>query len=497
VKWIAAQDRNDGNRACDAKAAAADRQPQDHAVRGTRFAAGGRAAMTAFTLNGRSVDLAGSEPTETLLRWLGRQGLTGTKEGCADGDCGACTVAVMAPDGNGRMSLQAWNSCLVPLGVLPGRNVVTVEGLAEGEVLHPAQQAMVDCAGSQCGYCTPGFVMSLFAAWHQGRLDDAAIEGNLCRCTGYFPIRRAMAQLAQHEAGNDRLAAALARAQPPAPTALGSFVSPTQIDDAIALKQKYPDAVFVAGATDYAVGLGHRDVEGVAHIALDRIAELARIEITTERVVVGAGAPLDAIAQRLAGVFPALDLMLPWFGGRQVRARATLGGNLGTASPIGDLLPVLLALDAEIHLAGPAGRRSVAGADFFLDYRRTQRAADELITHVVLPRRMASINASYKVSKRATDDISIVAAAFAHECEAGGEVCHVRLAYGGVAPVPIRAREVEAFLIGRRLDPATIKVACARLQATFAPISDHRASADYRRRLAGNLFARYVAEHAP
>lgn len=457
-----------------------------------------------FQLNRRPVDLAGSDPTESLLRWLKRQHLAGTKEGCADGDCGACTVALLQTESDGRTRLAAVNSCLLPIGALPGRDVITVEALQEpGAPLHPVQQALVDTAGSQCGYCTPGFVMSLFAGYYDGELGDATIEGNLCRCTGYRPIRDAAALLSRQPARDDPFAAWLQQPVASTEAALADYHSPLTVDAAIALKRQLPDAAWIAGATDLGVELSHDRRVAPAFIALDRIDELQQLAISDDAVRIGAGLPLSQIEARLAGLFPALDQMLPWFAARQVRNRATFGGNLGTASPIGDLLPVLLALDAVVHLRGPSGARDVAIADYFLDYRKTARAADELIVATTLPRTPhpppagRRLNASYKVAKRQTDDISIVAAVFDLVLDADARVTRARLAYGGVAAIPRRALAVEAFIIGRRLDADTMDTAQTMLREAFTPLSDHRSGADYRRALCASLFAKFVATHNP
>ncbi|HET9485514.1 MAG TPA: FAD binding domain-containing protein, partial [Xanthomonadales bacterium] len=323
-----------------------------------------------FLLNGREIPLADADATESLLRWLNRHGRHGTKEGCADGDCGACTVAVRVAGEDGRARYDAINSCLLPIGAVSGREIVTVEALADGSALHPVQQAMYDCAGSQCGYCTPGFVMSLFAAYYTGELDDGATEGNLCRCTGYRPIREATALLAAAPPREDRFVAALAEPLDSGPAApVGRFHNPDTIGDALALKSAHPEATWIAGATDLGVSLGRGREVATAFIALDRVAELAQIDVTDDAVRIGACSTLSRVGTRLAGMFPALDQMLPWFAGRQVRNRSTFGGNLGTASPIGDLLPVLLALDAAVELRSARGGRTVAAQDFFLDYR--------------------------------------------------------------------------------------------------------------------------------
>jgi len=449
-----------------------------------------------FTLNGRAQSLAGVDPRQSLLRWLKQQRLHGSKEGCGDGDCGACTVALVDVRGDGSAHYQAVNSCLLPMGSLPGREVVTVEALADGERLHPAQQAMVECHGSQCGYCTPGFVMSLFVAGHNGEAGDTAIEGNLCRCTGYLPIRAAARRLADSPPPADRFAATIAAPRPPLPTvALGRYFSPTSVSAALALKAQYPDAMWINGATDLGVNLSRGQAVAPAFIALDRITQLHLITVTQDSLRIGASVPLTRIEQEVHGMFGALDDMLPWFAARQVRNRASFGGNLGSASPIGDLLPILLALDARIHLRGVQGERSVAADDFFLGYRKTARADDELIVAVSLPRTAQQISASYKVAKRQSDDISIVAACFALQRDADGRVAQVRMAFGGVAATPCRALAVEAFVRGKILDEATVSETRERLRAAFTPLSDHRASADYCSALCANLFVRFVAEH--
>ncbi len=446
--------------------------------------------VPSFHLNGQLVALDGCVPTQSLLRWLNARALHGSKEGCGDGDCGACTVVLLETDAAGEARWRAVNSCLMPLGCLPGRQVRTVEGLAQGQVLHPVQQAMVDCAGSQCGYCTPGFVMSLFAGQQNGELADACIEGNLCRCTGYRPIRAAMQVLREQPSASNEFHVethTLGAAR------LAQFHSPVALAEALALKAQHPEAAWIAGATDLGVDLSRGKAVAEAFISLDRIAELQALEIGADVVRIGAGVSLSRMETELAGVFPALDQMLHWFAARQVRNRATVGGNLGSASPIGDLLPVLLALEARIELAGPQGWRWLDAQDFFLDYRKTARAADELVVAVEIPRRVGLQNASLKLAKRPSDDISTVAASFALLREADGTVRHARLAYGGVAATPKRAHDVEDFLFGRVLDQATVDAACTMLEASFQPLDDHRASAAYRRALCGNLFAKFVA----
>ncbi len=444
-------------------------------------------------LNFQLVDLSDADPTESLLRWLRRQRLTGTKEGCGDGDCGACTVALVETSDDGKARFSAINACLMPMGAMVGREVVTVESLAIGEVLHPVQQAMVDHAGSQCGYCTPGFVMSLFCGYYAGDFDDHVIDGNLCRCTGYLPIRRAAKALAAEPRGADRFSALLDQHQAPETTSLGTFHNPDNIADALALKVAH-HAAWIASGTDLGVALSRGQHIASVLIAIDRIPELQCLSIHDNHARIGAGVPLSRLERELVGVFPALDHLLPWFAARQIKNRASLGGNLGSASPIGDLLPWLLAQDATIEVRGPMGARELAVDGFFEGYRQTALQPDELIVAVRVPR-VRGMQAGYKVAKRRGDDISIVAAVFVLVLDDDCRIAHVRLAYGGVAAVPIRAKAVEAWLLGRALDESVLQEAVARLRAEFTPLDDHRASAEYRRALVGNLFAQFVAEH--
>ncbi|MBL0164758.1 MAG: FAD binding domain-containing protein [Xanthomonadales bacterium] len=449
----------------------------------------------AFRLNGTTVDLTASDPTESLLRWLNRRASHGTKEGCADGDCGACTIALIESGAGGQRRFRAVNSCLLPVGSVSGRDIVTVEHLADADDLHPVQQAMVECSGSQCGYCTPGFVMSLFAGFSNGELDDHTTEGNLCRCTGYAPIRRATDQLRSCKSGSDRFSSMLtAPALDIAEVIGGRYFQPLTLAAAIDLKRRHSHAHWIAGATDLGVELSRGRRRDETFIALDRIDELKHIKIDSDGVTIGAGVALSAVESELGTTIPALGEMLRWFAARQVKNRATFGGNLGTASPIGDLLPILLALDGEIHLHGSRGARVVAAQDFFIDYRKTARSDDELIVAVRLPL-SPHRSATYKVAKRQSDDISIVAAVFAMSLDEDRRVQHVRLAYGGVAAIPKRASATEGWLLGRTLDAPTIEQAARLLAGEFTPMSDHRASADYRRALVVNLFARFVAEH--
>lgn len=438
-------------------------------------------------------------PTVTLLEFLRCSGHTGTKEGCGDGDCGACTVALVGQDEHGKPNYQAINSCLVPLGAVAGRKLISVEGIANGAP-HPVQQTMIDTAGSQCGYCTPGFIMSMFAGYYDGTVaDDSTIEGNLCRCTGYVPIRKA-ARLLDPPAAEDTFYTCLnTEAAITAPTHLDGFFYPSSLAEVFRIWADQPEATLLAGGTDLGLELSHKSKAFAAFIALEYVHELKDIEDSAVALTLGAGVPLSHIEKKLHGIFPALDEMLHWFAARQIRNRATLGGNLGTASPIGDLPPVLLALDASVTLASATGERELALSDFFTGYRQTVLSKQELIKSVTIPKALsasatARFSQSYKVGKRGTDDISIVAAAFTLDIDKGGTITHARLAYGGVAATPVRALEVERFLLGKPWSLATITRAKTMLTNTFSPLDDFRGSAAYRKLLVANLFEKFFSE---
>ncbi|MFM7424511.1 MAG: xanthine dehydrogenase small subunit [Elainella sp.] len=459
-----------------------------------------------FALNGRLIRLQDVSPTTTLLEYLRQQGHVGTKEGCGDGDCGACTVAMIAEGADGKPHYQAMNSCLIPLGAVAGREIFTAEGIANGK-LHPVQAAMVETGGSQCGYCTPGFIMSLFAAYYDGTTtDDVCIEGNLCRCTGYLPIRRAAHQVAD-VTPQDSFAEKLA-STPVELSALAysgnsqQFYRPSQLREVLELLQQHPKATLVAGATDLGLEISWHRQDYPVLISLEAVAELKQISQTEAAVEIGAAVPLSRIEANLQGVFPSLDEMLHWFAARQVRNRATLGGNIGTASPIGDLPPVLLSLDASLTLAGLSSgeiaSRTLPLAEFFTGYRQTVMQPGEVIVSVQIPkaitpgtRRLAQ---SYKIGKRGTDDISIVAAAFVVDLDDQQIIRHARLGYGGVAATPIRATAVEEFLIGQPWSHETIQRAKPLLRDAFTPLTDLRGSAVYRQRLIANLFEKFFVE---
>ena len=460
-----------------------------------------------LTVNGRSVRVENVPPTTTLLEFLRGRGLTGSKRGCDEGDCGACTVALVDRDAAGRPCYRSINSCIALLPMFAGREIVTVEGLARGSELHPVQSAMVEHYGSQCGYCTPGFVVSMFEAYYRGdcrepwKINDQ-LCGNLCRCTGYRPIRdAAAAALAGHPAPDAfarRLGAPVA---PPGALSCSeggeSFVRPVSLAELFELKRANPEARLVAGATEIGVELNKKFRRFPALISVEGIPELGRIASTPSEWRIGAAATLTAIEESLGREYPSLSKMLSVFAGRQIRNRATLGGNLATASPIGDSAPVLLLYDAGIVLASAEAERTVSLAQFFSGYRKTAMRPGEIIREIVLPRAdpgagLARREDFLKVSHRRELDISIVSGAFCVDCDGNGIVRRARLAYGGVAETPRRAMRAEEALVGKRLAEGA-DTALALLREEFKPIDDVRGSAAYRRGLVASLFEKFVS----
>lgn len=464
--------------------------------------------MSTLTVNGREVALGELDPHTTVLEFLRARGLIGSKEGCAEGECGACAVALLKADGNGGSRYVAINSCLTLVGSIAGGELVSVEGVRLDEsTLHPVQAAMVEQGGSQCGYCTPGFVVSMFAEYYRRERptwDPEAIAGNLCRCTGYRPIRDAMRSVGTPAPG-DRFAA---RLDQPAPT-LGSFTQlrrersrrllrPGSLDEALELLAAEPEAKVVAGGTDVVVEINQRDARWPLLISLEAVDELRTFTLGNDMIELGAGLSLSEVEHQLAGAIPLLDELFPLFSSRLIRNRATLGGNLVNASPIGDGPPVLLALDAELELVSTAGTRTVALAQFFTGYRKTVLAPGELLAKVRVPRRQLAHAHFYKVSKRVLDDISTVAAAFAIELgldpDGANVITHVRLAYGGIAATPVRARAAEDALLGRAWTRESVAAVAPLLAQAGTPMSDHRGSADYRAAMTVRLLEKFLAE---
>ncbi|WP_113153000.1 xanthine dehydrogenase small subunit [Nitratireductor sp. OM-1] len=465
-----------------------------------------------FLLNGAPVALGNVRPDETLLDYLRlRQRLTGTKEGCAEGDCGACTVLVGRLR-NGALSYESVNACIRFLGSLDACHVVTVEHLkrADGS-LHPVQQAMVDYHGSQCGFCTPGFVMSLYALWMReaqpsDRAIEKALQGNLCRCTGYEPIVRAARAVSDYgNAASDPLAteraaviAALQGMKDGARVEIGSgrerLLIPADVDDFAAILEAEPEATIVAGATDVGLWVTKfmRDIAPVVFIGgLDGLQEIREQDGV---ISIGAGVSYTGAFELLAKRIPALGALIDRIGGEQVRNMGTIGGNIANGSPIGDTPPPLIALGATLTLRRGSARRTIPLEDFFIDYGKQDRVPGEFVeaVHVPVPD-AASRFAVWKISKRRDEDITAVLGAFDLRI-ADGRVEAARIAYGGMAATPKRAKSVEAALTGKAWTQETVEAALSAYDDDFQPISDMRASADYRMMAAKNLLRRYFLE---
>ncbi len=453
-------------------------------------------AEPTISVNGEPRALGAIPAFTSTLDWLRGIGLTGAKEGCAEGECGACSVMVARPDGEGSR-WTAVNACLVPALALDGQEVVTAEGLGAPDDLHPVQREMADRGGSQCGYCTPGFVCSMAAEYYRPGRDDFdlhAIAGNLCRCTGYRPIRDAAEALGAPPA-DDPLASRAGTAAPAAvATRVDGFARPADLAETFELLREHPEATVLAGGTDWGVEVNIRGERAAYVVAVDRLTEMRGFAIDEHSVEIGAALTLSEAETALAGRVPMLDEVFELFASRLIRNGATIGGNLATASPIGDLAPALMALEAGVVLASADGDREVPIADYFTGYRETVRRADELIKAVRVPLPTAGITAFHKIAKRHYDDISSVAVGFAIEL-AEGSVKSARIGLGGVAATPVRAVATEAALEGRPWDEPTVREAAQVLRGEGTPMDDHRASAAYRSAMLGNSLLKLWEVH--
>jgi xanthine dehydrogenase small subunit len=478
------------------------------------------------SVNGRVAGMTDVPAHTTALDWLRDLGLTGCKEGCAEGECGACAIVVARPsmraDDGAPTEWVSINACLIPALSLDGQEVLTAEGLGTPESLHPVQREMAVRGGSQCGYCTPGFVCSMAAEFyrddrtaaatagqdeehaHDGEhgpngFDLHALSGNLCRCTGYRPIRDAAYALGEPDA-DDPFAVRRTTAPPAARTTEhtvdgATYVRPADLAATLQILAERPDARLVAGATDWGVEVNLRGARAPYVVGIERLPELRELTVDDDAFTLGAALTLTELERRLDGEIPLLAEVFPQFASRLIRNGATLGGNLGTGSPIGDAAPVLLALDASLVLTDADGEREVPLADYFTGYRQSLRRPDELIRSVRIPLPLAPVTAFHKIAKRRFDDISSVAVGFALDIT-DGIVRTPRIGLGGVAAMPIRARDTEAALEGRPWTAETARAAAAVLQSEGTPLDDHRASARYRSAMLGQSLLKLHAETA-
>ncbi|AHK45588.1 xanthine dehydrogenase [Ensifer adhaerens OV14] len=466
-----------------------------------------------FLLNHRLVELSDVSAVQTLLDFLRiDRNLRGTKEGCAEGDCGACTVLVGRPLG-GQLKYESVNACIRFVGSLDGCHVVTVDSLATpGGPLHPVQQAMVQTHASQCGFCTPGFVMSLYGLWMENPKPtiteiEKALQGNLCRCTGYAAIIRAAEVISTIGdlgtdplfAERDRIAGELAALQDGRRVVIGEgaelFMLPASVDDFADVLEANPKATIVAGSTDVGLWVTKfmRDIAPVVH--LTHLEELRRITVDDKGVTLGAGVSYAEAYPVITEHFPQLRELWDRIGGQQVRNMGTVGGNIANGSPIGDTPPALIALGASVTLRKGARRRTVALEDFFIAYGKQDREPGEFVEAVHIPFLEADTSfAVYKITKRLDEDITAVCGAFRLTFDGAGEVADAVIAFGGMAGTPKRAVHVEAALKGKAWQEPTVEQAISAFDQDFTPLTDWRASAEYRQLVAKNLLRRFYLE---
>lgn len=468
-----------------------------------------------FYYRGAIQTVVDASPTRTILQHL-REDLhcTGTKEGCAEGDCGACTVMIGDLQ-HGKVEMKTVNACIQLLPALDGKALFTVEDLKQPDnTLHPVQQAMVECHGSQCGFCTPGFVMSLWGVYlkHQGKQDvpqrkeiDNALSGNLCRCTGYRPIIDAaqrMMALPAVSFDRDAVAAPLAQLQRDDMFVYEhrgqTFYAPRTLVQLVQMRADNPAATILAGSTDVGLWVTKqmRDLGSIIYVG--QVAELAALREHDGMLEIGAGVTLNDAYAALCRHYPAeLTEMWQRFASLPIRNAGTLGGNVANGSPIGDSMPWLIALGAEVVLRGVNGQRSMPLENFYLDYQKKDMRADEFVeaVRVPLPRKNVHFR-TYKLAKRFDQDISAVCAAFCFTLD-NGTVADARIAFGGMAATPKRAANAEAAVNGKPWDETTLKKAMALLVQDYAPLTDMRASSTYRMKTAQNLLRRFWLETRP
>jgi xanthine dehydrogenase small subunit len=466
-----------------------------------------------FIFRGVLREIRGFDPATTLLDWLRQDAFaTGTKEGCNEGDCGACTVVLARVEGD-RIRHDPVNACILLLGQIDGAELLTIEDLASGDTLHPVQAAMVRHHASQCGFCTPGIVMSLFAAFHEAvrpvsrETITSRLAGNLCRCTGYRPIIDAaydvladppVDRFSAHQTERLAVLKALADEQD---IVVGSdeqfFASPRHLDGLADLAALHPEATIIAGATDAGIWVTKKLAPLSRIIALNRVSALATIVEGDDTLFLGAGVTLANALPALGRLDPDLEALMLRFGSEQVRASGTVGGNIANGSPIGDLAPALIALGASVHLRHGKAERNLPLEAFFLAYGKQDRQPGELVTGVTIPRPKAGQHfRCFKISKRFDEDISALMSAFLITLDER-RISTARIAFGGMAGTPKRANATEAALSGAAIDtPHDWMKAVQALEADYQPISDLRASAQYRTRVARALLGKALTELA-
>jgi xanthine dehydrogenase small subunit len=470
--------------------------------------------MIRFLRRGELVSLGNVPPERTLLELLRDDlGCTGTKEGCGEGDCGACTVVLGEAHrdaaGHERIKYRAINSCIRLAHSIDGMALWTVEDLARDDgTLHPAQEALVQCHGSQCGFCTPGFVMSLFGMYqnHSARgepisreLAQEELSGNLCRCTGYRPILDAAQQMdrlppvREDEAGLLQKLKQLTHTRPAQQTG-SAYLSPTRLDDLLATRAAHPGAQIVAGCTDVGLWVTKMHKQFGRVLDVTKVRELRRVEPYRHHIAIGAAVPLADAFAALVADRPQLKTFAQRFAGLPVRNSGTLGGNVANGSPIGDSMPLLIALGANVVLMSVRGHRELPLEQLYTGYRRNVMAPDEVLAWIKVPRPVpGEMLKAYKISKRYDDDISAVCLVLDLRVE-HGRVARASIGAGGVAATPVRAARTEAALLGAPWTLETARAAAAALRAEFQPISDMRASAAYRSEVLGNLMQRFWLE---
>ena len=475
----------------------------------------------AFYIGQEKVTLAEVSPTTTLLNYLrNHKRLTGTKEGCAEGDCGACTV-VLGEVVNEQLQFRAVNSCILPISLLDGKQVITVEHLQTGEKLHPVQQAFVDHHASQCGFCTPGFIQSSYAFYlnqyqqplthltdsEQTKELNRIYAGNLCRCTGYGPIIEAGKQIISQansqalaeefqrwQANIESLAVEKKTKKKTLSANCEQYLQPTSLKSLCKMLSKHPKATLVAGATDIGLWITKQHKTLPTLINLGEIAALKKIKVGKKSIKIYASVTYSQAFEVLCQYFPEFEEYLLRHSSEQIRNMGTIVGNIGNGSPIGDMPPPLIALGAKLTLNSIAGPRKIDLQDYFIDYGKQARSEQEFIEYVEIPLPQThSLFKIYKVSKRIHQDISAVSAAFNLELKKG-KVKKITICYGGMAGTPKRALQVEAFLTGKAWTQETIQQAMQKFSEDYSPLSDQRASESYRMLVAQNLLQKYFIE---